>query len=114
METGPEGCLELMADDVKYVLVGLMELNGIEEARAAFSASAGKMFKKFRWVRLDIYSTNDPDVATARASNMVELWNGETYSNEYMFWTRIADGKIVEQNEFLDQNRATAAMKLME
>lgn len=114
IEKGPQGCIDLMAPDVSYTLIGFQQLNGKEEVRAAFEMSFQKMFKKFKWTRLDVYSTNDESVAIARNSSEVELWGGHEYRNEYLIWCRVKDGLIVEQNEFLDGGKATAAMALLQ
>ncbi len=85
------------------------ELIGFDAVHSALGLAFTKMFKEFRWSKLEIHETDDPNVAVALASSRVKLVSGGDYSNDYMMLSRIKDGKIVEHYEFFDGARAAAA-----
>lgn len=67
------------------------------------------VFKKFTWAELEIHTTDDPNLVFALAKSHVELHDGRIYSNEYVIYARVRDGKIVEETEFFDTTRAAKA-----
>lgn len=67
------------------------------------------VFKKLTWTALEIHASDDPNLAFALAKSSVELWNGSSYSNDYVIYVRVMNGKIVEEVEFFDTARAAKA-----
>lgn len=67
------------------------------------------VFKKFSWAELEIHTTDDPNLAFALGKSKVELHDGRSYSNDYVIYVRVRDGKIVEETEFFDTTRAAKA-----
>jgi ketosteroid isomerase-like protein len=47
-----------------------------------------------------IYTTEDPNFIFVTCTGDLDLQDGSTYSNEYIFTFKFADGKITEHSEF--------------
>ena len=71
---------------------------------------APALYRNFRWLTLECYSTNDPTLCFALASSEAGLADGSRYKNSYAMVGRIVDGKVVEFIEFLDPREVTAAV----
>ncbi|CAN5393212.1 hypothetical protein BH10PSE12_BH10PSE12_13400 [soil metagenome] len=118
MEKGADGCIALMAPDIVIYTPCIpapipKSIHGRDAVAATFQALFGQLFGTFRWASLEVHGTDDPEVAVALAKSQVVLKDGRDYANDYMFWSRVRDGKIVEQHEYMDGERAGAAMQGM-
>jgi ketosteroid isomerase-like protein len=67
-------------------------------------------FASYQWTNLELYGTDDPEVAIATSGSTVELADGREYLNEYVVYARVRDGRIIEYREYFDPVRATAAL----
>ena len=116
MEVGPEGCIAEMAPNIVLHTPCIPPpipkvLTGREAVAATFDYLYTKLFKQFRWLELNVLATADPTIAVARAKSDIILQDGRSYSNDYCFWARIENGKIVEKHEFMDGFRVVAALE---
>jgi ketosteroid isomerase-like protein len=53
--------------------------------------------------------TEDPELAVATANGEAKMANGNTYTNSYVFFTRIRDGEVIEHTEYLNPLQFMAA-----
>ena len=116
MEVGTEGCIAQMAEDIVFhspcVPPPIPKLFvGRDSVAQVFEVLFTKLFKEYRWDKLEILGTEDPAIAVAKATSKVVLLDGRDYSNDYAFWCRVKDGKIVEHIEYMDGYRAAAAFE---
>lgn len=105
-----EGLYAMFDDSVMmkfpYMIDGYpKELHGRTQCEGFFSSIVG-IFSQIRWVKRDVYSTSDPELAMAIAESAMVMSDGGTYANEYVLLLRVRDGKIVEYCEHFDPNRA--------
>ncbi|AQA04617.1 hypothetical protein BVC93_21795 [Mycobacterium sp. MS1601] len=89
-----------------YIVDGYpKELQGRSQCEG-FLSSVAAIFRQVRWVKRDVYSTSDPELAMAIAESSVILSGGGTYTNDYVLLLRMREGKIIEYTEYFDPNRA--------
>lgn len=87
-------------------------LSGIPEIRPVFVYLFEHAFQKFSFDRLDVYQTSDPEFVTVHAHSAITLFGDKPYGNDYAYFARVRDGKIVEFWEFFDTTRAAVAMNV--
>lgn len=85
------------------------EIAGPGVVAAGFN-NMGAMFSRFAYSDVTVLDTSDPEVAVAFAHGEGTLVNGAAYTQDYVFYARIQDGKIVEYREYMDPVRAAAAI----
>ena len=72
-----------------------------------------KMFSSIKYSNVVVLDTSDPEVAVAFAHADATLVNGQSYDQDYVFYARVRDGKIVEYREYMDPQRAARAISLL-
>lgn len=80
-------------------------LPGEMRGRDTCSAAAGelwKSFKSFDWTEATIHATDDPNLLITLARSRAETLWGAIYANQYCITTRFRNGKVVEQNEYMN------------
>lgn len=111
-----EKCMSTLSEDCKFHSPCVPPptphlLDGMAMIRPVFEYLFGAAFKQFKFTRLDVHqSADDPNYISVHAASEVLLGNGKTYGNDYAYFARVRDGKIVEFWEFFDTTRAVAAM----
>ena len=107
-------CAAMLADDV-VVRVPLAP-PGVPpqiEGKAAFEPvlrHVHSLFASYEWFDLELFGTDDEEVAIATAGSRVQLGDGRDYVNDYVVFARVRDGKLVEYREYFDPIRAGAAL----
>ncbi|MCW3016197.1 MAG: uncharacterized protein JWO02_3289 [Solirubrobacterales bacterium] len=108
------GCVDLLAADAVVRLPFAVEgLPDRLEGRAAIDpvfAMIGGMFSRLTWTRLELHTTDDPELAVAFASSKVDLTRGGEYIQDYVLVARERGGVIIEYTEYADPIRAAAAL----
>ena len=66
------------------------------------SREAFKAIKEFRWIHLELHSTDEPDVVYGTGKSSAELADGRYYKNEYVFIVKFEDGLVKKFWEYLD------------
>ena len=85
------------------------QINGKAGFEQIFTAVTG-LFSEYSWTAMDLFITEqDPALVIGRASATATMKSGEGYSNEYVFFWRIVDGKLAEYHEYFDSARAMSA-----
>jgi uncharacterized protein len=109
-----DACAALLADDV-LVRVPLAppgvppQITG----KAAFEPvmrQVHSLFAGYDWFDMELFGTDDPEVAIATSGSKVTLADGRDYVNDYVVFARVRDGLIVEYREYFDPIRAGAAL----
>ena len=67
--------------------------------------------ENFRFLDLPIYPLDDPEAAAAKvkAETLIKA-TGRAYSQEYVVFLRVKDGKIAHLREYFDPMRAAKAL----
>ena len=87
---------------------------GREEFKEVF-ALASRLFAEFSWTSMEVFtSEQDSAVVVARASSVGTLHNGDSYSNDYVFFVRVAKGKVAEYREYFDLARLLTAVATLQ
>ena len=73
---------------------------------------AYQLYKDFKWLSLEVFSTNDPSLCFATASSEAYLKDGSRYANSYCLLGRIAEGFVTEFTEFFDPRPIIRALLL--
>lgn len=61
-----------------------------------------KSIRVFRWLDLDMHTTDEPDVVYGTSKSYVELVDGRSYENVYVFIIKFENGLIKENWEYLN------------
>ncbi|WP_063047007.1 nuclear transport factor 2 family protein [Nocardia pseudovaccinii] len=97
---------ELFADDivlhVPFVAPGMPPRTEGRDEVTKVMAMLGQMFERFRYTDLEVYQTDDPELAVGRAGSEATLVGGANYRGNYVFFLRARGGKIVEYFEYMD------------
>ena len=80
------------------------------DAIGEFLAMVGQLMTSLKLSDIELFGTDDPEVAIGTAHGDAVLHNGDTYTQDYVFFMRVRDGEIVEYREYFDPNRAAAAL----
>jgi len=77
------------------------EVRGFAAARDMLSHHwAGK--QRFDWLDVVIRATEDPELFVTTARSDVLMQSGAPYGNDYVMFTRVRDGKVVEHAEYFN------------
>jgi ketosteroid isomerase-like protein len=108
----------LIADDIVWELPFAPALGhpGCLEGREAVEKHINWFrgaVENFRFSDIRVYPLSDPNgaVGEVRAEGRIRA-SGREYRQEYVFFLRAADGKIVSLREYFDPTRAAKAMDL--
>ena len=85
------------------------EARGREEIAAIFTL-VDQLFAEFAFTKREPIPASDPELLIVRASSKGTLKNGDGYTNDYVFFIRVRDGKIIEYREYFDTTRLLAAV----
>ena len=78
-------------------------------------ALASSLFVEFSWTSMETFLTQeDPTLVIARASSKATLRNGDDYTNDYVFFVRVVDGKVSEYREYFDLARLLSAVATLQ
>ncbi len=104
----------LVADDVRWTVIGSTGISGTFTSKAAFVAGAtSRLYRVFA----------DPLIASVRrvladGDHVVLQWDGRTrskggvpYEQTYCWVLRLVDGRIVEAEAYLDTELVTAMLR---
>lgn len=70
----------------------------------------GMMFKELSYSNVEIVETADDNFAIAFAHAEGVLQTGAPYTQDYVFYVRLENGKIKEYREYMDSHRAADAI----
>jgi ketosteroid isomerase-like protein len=76
-------------------------MDGIDQAIAAMT-SHWDMTERFDWCDLVVRSTDDPGLYVTTARSDVLFRSGQRYANDYVIFTRIRDGIVIEHTEYFN------------
>lgn len=94
------------SDDVvirlPYAPPGVMEeVRGFEAAREMLSHHWGNK-QRFDWIDVVIRATEDPELFVTTARSDVLMDGDVPYANDYVMFTRVREGKVVEHAEYFN------------
>ena len=99
-----EGFLGPLADDVQWTIQGTTKYSGLYDGKADAAsrllAGLGAQLVNLTVVLDDIVAAGEWVVGRGRG--VARTPAGDDYNNEYCWWYRIVDGKVVEIIEYLD------------
>jgi ketosteroid isomerase-like protein len=105
----------ILADDVKWTVIGNTEISGLYNGRQDFIDRALKPLG----ARIDGLITPEIVDIIAEGDRVVLQWNGtgrmidgSTYHNQYSWVMRVRDGKVVEGTAYLDTALVDKVMKI--
>ena len=105
----------ILADDVKWTVIGTTEISGLYNGRQDFIDRALKPLG----ARIDGLITPEIVDIIAEGDRVVLQWNGtgrmidgSTYHNQYSWVMRVRDGKVVEGTAYLDTALVDKVMKI--
>jgi ketosteroid isomerase-like protein len=114
-----DAIFSLIADDIEGYFPYLPDpypkrTRGRAEFESVF-AFPSTVLTEFSWTSMEILTTEQPPgVVVARASSVGTLRNGASYSNDYVFFVRTVDPKLVEYREYFDVARLLLAIAALE
>lgn len=108
-----EGFLSRLADDVQWTIHGTTRYSGLYDGKAdAANRLLGRLGQQLAGgltVEVDeIVAEGDRVVARGRGRSRTTA--GQEYDNEYCWWYRVVDGKVVEIVEYLDTELVTRVL----
>jgi ketosteroid isomerase-like protein len=114
-ERDPDAAMSLVSDDgileVPYPMPGRpARFEGKQVIGEVIGTVLGVLFSSFKLSEVEIFNTDNPEVAIATGHGDAILHNGDTYSQEYVFFVRVRNGLIVEYKEYFDPVRGNAAL----
>jgi ketosteroid isomerase-like protein len=72
---------------------------GRESLERAYLGILGS-FERYEWLKVLYHTTDDPTLVIVQSSSRGDLRNGREYRNDYVFFLRILNDKIVEATEY--------------
>ena len=108
-----DGFLGPMADDVQWTIHGTTKYSGLYDGKAdaaerLLGRLGGQLSGGLTVVVDEIVA--DGDWVVARGRGQSRTTDGQDYSNEYCWWYRIVDGRVVEIIEYLDTDLVTTVL----
>lgn len=96
------------AEDGRCMTMGNTLISGTF-GKAQISAAAGSVFDVFpQGIKFTIHEmTAEGDRVAVEASSEGQHVSGKLYSNQYHFFMRFRDGKLLEFKEYMDTERVT-------
>ena len=110
---GPEeNFVGFAAEDIvmrfPYIPAGMSdEIHGLENVLTTFR-EVWKDFATFEWHDVNISKVEGEDVYVATGRSEATRAGGQPYSNSYVLFTRVRDGKVVEHVEYFNPSGLTA------
>ena len=100
--------LDAYAEDGTCRTMGNTLISGLF-TKAQIAAAAGGIFQVFpQGIRFTIHGmTAEDDRVAVEASSEGQHVSGQLYTNQYHFFFRFRDGKVVEFKEYMDTERVT-------
>lgn len=101
-DSGP--FMALVADDVKWRIIGSTAVSGTHLSKKAFAAATAPLGARFTEpLRVEIKSVHeDGDTVFLEWEGKTSAVNGRTYEQSYCWIIRMADAKAVEVVVYLD------------
>ncbi|MDG2005250.1 MAG: nuclear transport factor 2 family protein [Novosphingobium sp.] len=84
------------------------EIRGRENVRDVLLETV-KGRSRINFTEVKIMRTEDPELVVATANGEAQMANGNTYSNSYVFFTRIRGDEVIEHTEYLNPLQFMAA-----
>lgn len=108
-----DGFLGPMADDVQWTIHGTTKYSGLYDGKAdaaerLLGRLGGQLSGGLTVVVDEIVA--DGDWVVARGRGQSRTTDGQDYNNEYCWWYRIVDGRVVEIIEYLDTDLVTTVL----
>ena len=108
-----EGFLGPMADDVQWTIHGATKYSGLYDGKAdaterLLGRLGGQLSGGLTVTVDEIVAEGDWVVARGRGQSRTT--DDQDYNNEYCWWYRITDGKVVEIIEYLDTELVTTVL----
>ncbi|MEW6472183.1 MAG: nuclear transport factor 2 family protein [Actinomycetota bacterium] len=100
-----EGFLGRLADDVQWTIRGTTKYSGLYDGKAdAAERLLGRLGQQLGGGLTVVVDdmVAEGDWVVGRGRGLSRTTDGQDYNNEYCWWYRIADGKVVEIIEYLD------------
>jgi ketosteroid isomerase-like protein len=108
-----EGFLGRLADDVRWTIHGTTKYsgryNGKADAADRLLGRLGAQLSGGLTVVVDDMVA-EGDLVVGRGRGLSRTTDGQEYNNEYCWWYRIVDGKVVEIIEYLDTELVTTVL----
>lgn len=100
--------LDAYAEDGYCLTTGNTLISG-KFSKAQIKAAAGQIFQVFpQGIRFTLHElTAEDDRVAVEASSEGMHVSGQRYTNQYHFFFRFRDGKVVEFKEYMDTERVT-------
>lgn len=108
-----DGFLGPLADDVQWTIHGTTKYSGLYDGKAdaakrLLGVLGGQLDGGLAVVVDDMVA--DGDWVVGRGRGLSRTTTGNDYNNEYCWWYRIVDGKVVEIIEYLDTELVTTVL----
>lgn len=80
-----------------------------KQASLEMTAGVFSMLEYLRFIDLQAFQTDDPELVFVTGRSEAKAANGNAYGNRYVFRIRVRDGRVVEHEEYFNPLPVIAA-----
>jgi ketosteroid isomerase-like protein len=96
-----------------FVAPGMSRATDGREACLALAREYGKVITNFRYLDVELHTTDDPELIVGTARSEAQMANGNMYANQYCILCRVKAGRVVTYTEYSDPLVVMAAIEAL-
>jgi ketosteroid isomerase-like protein len=96
-----------------FVAPGMSRVSEGRETCLALAREYGKLIRNFRYLDVELHTTDDPELIIGTARSEAVMANGGLYANQYCVLCRVKEGRVVTYTEYSDPLVVMAAAEAL-